>query len=46
MEMNRYNLMEQFYKLMEEVSYLKAFIMMEYDKDILPSLWIVVLIRC
>ena len=32
MEMNRYSLVEQFYKLMEECFNSKAFFTMEYDK--------------
>ena len=48
MEINRYKLVEQFYKLMEEVFISKAFFMMEYNnkkKKILVSLRIVILIR-
>ena len=32
MEMNKYNLIEQFYKLMEEFFVSEAFFMMEFDK--------------
>ena len=45
MDMNKYNLIEQFYKLMEEFFVSEAFFMMEFDKKILVSLWIVKLIR-
>ena len=46
-EMNRDNLVEQFYKLMEEFFISKVFFIMEYDKKkkIIVSLRMVILIR-